>query len=153
MSSVSLAHHGPSWPVLFRFAEMALSKSFDIPDGPRHMMSGAVGGILGSFVAWCVWHESFRKMVGNSLGPSCLTSPVKSPWKRGLGPNKTHYFPCSLWFKVFCSPHLDSHLNLTTVFFGFLSPKSRSHLRWKQWKLCNCLNLFSPQKKICSKNP
>ena len=54
MLSVSLAHHGPSWPGFFRFTEMALSKSFDVPDGPRHMMAGAVGGILGSFVAWCV---------------------------------------------------------------------------------------------------
>ena len=151
MSSVSLAHHGPSWPVFFRFAEMALSKSFDIPDGPRHMMSGAVGGILGSFVAWCVWHESFRKMVGNSLGPSCLTSPVKSPWKRGLGPNKTHYFPMFPMIQGFLFPSLRfAFKNLTTVFFGFLSPKSRSHLRWKQWKLCKFWIIF-PQKKSVQK--
>lgn len=36
----------------YKFTEMALSKSFDVPDGPRHMMSGAVGGILGSFVSY-----------------------------------------------------------------------------------------------------
>lgn len=35
-----------------RFAEVALSSTLDIPDGPRHMVAGGIGGIVGSFVAW-----------------------------------------------------------------------------------------------------
>jgi len=36
----------------YKFTEMALNSSFDIPDGPRHMMAGACGGVVGSFVSY-----------------------------------------------------------------------------------------------------
>ena len=34
-----------------RFAEKALSVSADLSDGPRHMLAGAAGGVMGSFAA------------------------------------------------------------------------------------------------------
>jgi len=36
----------------YKFAEVALSSTFDIPDGPRHMVAGGIGGIVGSFVSY-----------------------------------------------------------------------------------------------------
>lgn len=36
----------------YKFTELALSSSFDVPDGPRHMVAGAFGGIVGSFVSY-----------------------------------------------------------------------------------------------------
>ena len=65
---------GCHWPHLesLRFTEVALSSSFDLPDGPRHMVSGAFGGIVGSFAAWwCSWLE---KPLGNYQVTTALHS-------------------------------------------------------------------------------
>eukprot|EP00913_Durusdinium_trenchii_P025156 g23615.t1 len=36
----------------YKFTEKALSSSADLPDGPRHLLAGACGGIVGSFVSY-----------------------------------------------------------------------------------------------------
>ena len=63
-----------------RFTEMALNSSFDIPDGPRHMMAGACGGVVGSFATWKIGlsagmqRDSSPYRLKHSLDfPLCLT--------------------------------------------------------------------------------